>query len=265
MDEKFWNEEVERLSRTGPGLQTVIQEILAGRLPFRVTGLQGSAPAYFLHQTWTRVRRPMLVVCADPEEAQNLFKDLLFFAGRDPEEIQFFLPSPILYFPVYETPDFREYVPQSDTVAQRLACLYSLLTRPGPVLLITSIQALHSAVMPRELLSSQVDYLVRKEETAREDLLAQLSPVGLFKDPAGRRGRGHECPRRDPGYIPSSPQPSGPDRIFRGPGRFHSGIQSCHPAVGPGPGGVGPSAGQRNHLGPGKNAPGRRKAEAGLK
>jgi transcription-repair coupling factor (superfamily II helicase) len=127
----------------------VIQEILAGRLPLRVTGLQGSAPTYFLYQTWTRVRRTMLVVCADPEEAQNLFQDLLFFAGRDPEEIQFLFPSPILYFPVYETPDFREYVPQSDTVAQRLACLYSLLTRPGPVLLITSIQALHTAVMPR--------------------------------------------------------------------------------------------------------------------
>jgi transcription-repair coupling factor (superfamily II helicase) len=183
MDEKFWNEEVERLSRTGPGLQTVIQEILAGRLPFRVTGLQGSAPAYFLHQTWTRVRRPMLVVCPDPEEAQNLFKDLLFFAGRDPEEIQFFLPSPILYFPVYEIPDFREYVPQSETVAQRLACLYSLLTRPGPALLITSVQALHSAVMPRELLSSQVDYLVRKEETAREDLLAQLVRWGYLRTP----------------------------------------------------------------------------------
>ncbi|MBI4768319.1 MAG: transcription-repair coupling factor [Deltaproteobacteria bacterium] len=181
MDEKFWNEEVERLSRSGPGLQTVIQEIQAGRLPFRVTGLQGSAPAYFLHQTWTQVRRPMLVVCADPEEAQNLFKDLLFFAGRDPEEIQFVLPSPILYFPVYETPDFREYVPQSETVAQRMACLYSLITRPGPVLLVTSIQALHSAVIPRNLLSSQVDYLVRKEETAREDLLSQLGRWGYLR------------------------------------------------------------------------------------
>jgi transcription-repair coupling factor (superfamily II helicase) len=183
MDDKFWNEEVERLSRTGPGLQTVIQEILAGRLPLRVTGLQGSASAYFLYQTWTRVRRTTLVVCADPEEAQNLFQDLLFFAGRDPEEIQFLLPSPILYFPVYETPDFREYVPQLDTVAQRLACLYSLLTRSGPVLLITSIQALHTAVMPREFLSSQVDYLVRKEETPREDLLAQLSRWGYLRSP----------------------------------------------------------------------------------
>jgi Transcription-repair coupling factor (superfamily II helicase) len=183
MDDKFWNEEVERLSRSGAGLQALIQEIQANRLPLRVTGLQGSAPAYFLHQTWTRVRRPLLVVCAGPEEAQSLFKDLLFFVQRDPEETQFFFPSPILYFPVYETLDFREYVPQSDIVAQRLACLYSLLTRPGPVLLITSIQALHSAVIPRELLSQQVDYLVRKEETARDDLLSQLTRWGYSRVP----------------------------------------------------------------------------------
>lgn len=183
MDDKFWNEEVERLSRSGVSFQTVIQEIQANRLPFRVTGLQGSASAYFLQQSWARVRRTLLVVCAGPEEAQNLYKDLLFFAQRDPEENQFLFPSPILYFPFYETLDFREYVPQSDTVALRLSCLYSLLTRPGPVLLITSIQALHSAVIPRELLSQQVDYLVRKEETAREDLLSQLTRWGYLRTP----------------------------------------------------------------------------------
>lgn len=123
----------------------------------------------------------MMVVCADPESAQRLFQDLLFFAQRDPEENQFFFPSPILYFPVYETADFREYVPQSDTVAQRIACLYSLLTRPGPVLLITSIQALNSAVIPRELLARGVEYLARKEETVRDDLLLKLARWGYLR------------------------------------------------------------------------------------
>ncbi len=183
MNEKFWNEEVERLSRPDAGLKTVIQEIQSGRLPFRVAGLQGSAPAYFLFQSWVRTRRPMLIVCADQKEAQTLYQDLSFFAQRDPDETAFFLPDPILFFPAYEKPDFREYSPQSDTAAQRLACLYSLLTRPGPVLLITSIQALDSAVIPRKHLSKEVDYLARREETSREDLLLGLTRWGYLRTP----------------------------------------------------------------------------------
>lgn len=181
MDEKFWDEEVERLSRSGAGLKTVIREIQTGGLPFRVSGLQGSSPAYFLFQAWIRSRRPLVVVCAEQKEAQTLVQDLGFFAQRDPEETQFFRPDPILLFPAYEKPDFREYVPQSDTVAQRLACLYALLTRPGPVLLVTSIQALNAAVIPRNLLSQEVDYLARREETVREDLLLQLARWGYLR------------------------------------------------------------------------------------
>ncbi|MBA4392968.1 MAG: hypothetical protein C0407_05395, partial [Desulfobacca sp.] len=183
MDDKFWNEEVERLSRPEPGLNTVIQEIQTGRLPFRVTGLQGSAPAYFLYQAWTRTRLPMVAVCADQKEAQTLVQDLVFFAQRDPEDHPFFRADPILFFPAYEKPDFREYVPQSDTGAQRLACLYALLTRPGPILLVTSLQALNSAVLPRQLLSQEVDYLVKWEETAREALLLQLARWGYLRNP----------------------------------------------------------------------------------
>ncbi|MEW6186670.1 MAG: transcription-repair coupling factor [Thermodesulfobacteriota bacterium] len=182
MDEKFWNEEVERLSRTEEGLHVVIKEIQVGHLPFRIKGLEGSAPAFFLHQTWTRVGRPILAVCAGTEEARILYQDLLFFSGQDPEKNPYFSPAPILYFPLYEFSDFREYVPQREITAQRLACLYALLTRPGPVLLVTSIPALFSAVIPRTLLSGEVDYLARKEETTRDELLLQLARWGYVRN-----------------------------------------------------------------------------------
>lgn len=183
MDEKFWNEEVERLSRPSAGIQSLLQEIQAGHFPFRVTGLPGSASAYFLYQAWNRLRRSLLVTCAEPEEAQRLFEDLLFFAGRDPEDPQYLRPDPILLFPAYEKPDFREYVPQSDTVAQRLSCLYALLTRPGPVVLISCLQAIRSGVIPRKTLAQEVDYLARGEETKRDDLLNQLTRWGYLRTP----------------------------------------------------------------------------------
>jgi transcription-repair coupling factor (superfamily II helicase) len=183
MDEKFWNEEIERLSRTEEGLQAVIREIQIGHLPFRIKGLNGSAPAFFLHQTWTQVGRPVLAVCAGAEEARILYQDLLFFARQDPEKNPYFSSAPLLFFPMYEFTDFREYVPQTEITAQRLACLYALLTRPGPALLVTSIPALFSAVIPRSLLSGQVDYLVRKEETMRDELLLQLTRWGYLRNP----------------------------------------------------------------------------------
>jgi transcription-repair coupling factor (superfamily II helicase) len=125
----------------------------------------------------------MAVICADPQEAQTLVQDLNFFAQRDPEELPFFENDPILFFAAYEKPDFREYVPQSDVVAQRLACLYSLLTRPGPVLLVSSLQALLSPIIPRQTFSKEVDYLIKREETNREALLLQLSRWGYLRSP----------------------------------------------------------------------------------
>jgi transcription-repair coupling factor (superfamily II helicase) len=183
MDERFWNEEIERLSRPDDTLKTVVQEIQADRFPLRVRGLPAASAAYFIYQAWTRVRRSVLVTCAGLEEAQRLYEDLLLFAQRGPEETQYLRPDPILLFPAYEKSDFREYLPQSDTTVQRLSCLYSLLTRPGPVLVIACLQALQDGVIPRKLLSQEVDYLARGEETGREDLLRQLIRWGYSRTP----------------------------------------------------------------------------------
>ncbi len=124
-----------------------------------------------------------MVVCPDTEQAQRFYHDLLFFAQREEEENPFLRADPILYFPAYEERHFREYVPQSDVSAQRIACLYALLTRPGAVLLVTSLPALIAPVIPKGVLSGNVDYLARGEELEREKLLSALTRWGYFPTP----------------------------------------------------------------------------------
>ena len=70
-----------------------------------------------------------------------------------------------------------------DVSAQRIACLYSLLTRPGAVLLVTSLAALIAPVIPKGVLSGNVDYLARGEELEREKLLSALTRWGYFPTP----------------------------------------------------------------------------------
>jgi len=187
MEDKFWEEEIERLSRKGSDLASVLAEIQAGRFPFRLSGLEGSAAAFFLQQVWSRMGRPLVVVLSTADEARRLFRDLLFFADRGAEENPYFSSRPLLYFPSYEPSDFREYIPQGDVTAGRLACLYTLLTRPGPALLVTTLQALVSAVIPKERLAQEAEYLVRHEESSREDLLARLERWGYQRSPLVER------------------------------------------------------------------------------
>jgi len=99
MEDKFWEEEIERLSRKGSDLASVLAEIQAGRFPFRLSGLEGSAAAFFLQQVWSRMGRPLVVVLSTADEARRLFRDLLFFSDRGAEENPYFSSRPLLYFP----------------------------------------------------------------------------------------------------------------------------------------------------------------------
>lgn len=187
MDDKFQEKEIERISRPTTGLDFVFREISSGRLPFRISGLEGAAASFFIEQAWSRLGRPLIVITSSADEARRLFRDLLFFTGQDPQRNPDEATGPVLYFPPYEASDFREYISQSDITARRLSCLYALLTHPGPVLLVTTLEALLSAVVPKKLLSAEVEYLVRGEECDRDELLHRLERWGYLRSPLVER------------------------------------------------------------------------------
>ena len=125
----------------------------------------------------------MMVVCPDARSASSFYQDLLFFTQHQLLEGAHLLSDAPILFPAYEKADFREFVPQTDLAALRLGCLYALLTHPGQALGVTSLEALLSPVIPKEVLSENVDYLARGEEADREKVLAQLVSWGYAATP----------------------------------------------------------------------------------
>ena len=183
MNETFWQDEVARLSQAGDALEMLIQAIRGGQLPARLRGLQGSAGPYATAQIRSGSQRPVMVICPDARSASSFHQDLLFFTQRQLQEGAHLLSDAPILFPAYEKADFREFVPQTDLAAQRLGCLYALLTHPGQALGVTSLEALLSPVIPKEVLSENVDYLARGEEADREKVLAQLVSWGYAATP----------------------------------------------------------------------------------
>src|ERR1039457_1007920 len=80
---------------------------------YRVTlaGLTGSAPAYLLSRLLTEIKHPFLVITKDPETAEELWRELRFYAGENTE---------VLYFPAWETSPFEEASPHPDITGRRL-------------------------------------------------------------------------------------------------------------------------------------------------
>jgi transcription-repair coupling factor (superfamily II helicase) len=144
---------------------------------------------------WADLRRPVVVVCPDAVQARTVFRDLRFFTQREKEDVPALQSKPLVLFPPYDPADFREFVPQTDLTALRLASLYALLTHPETSLCVASLTALTGPVIPRSVLSESVDYLARGEEADREKLLAQLAvwgynPTPLVEEPGDFSVRG---------------------------------------------------------------------------
>jgi transcription-repair coupling factor (superfamily II helicase) len=195
MDEPFWQDETSRLSGPAVSPPQLLADLRAHRLPGIIRGLPGSAAAYVIAELWADLRRPLVVVCPDSGQARTFYRDLLFFAQRENEDVAALQPNPLIPFPPYDQADFREFVPQTDLAALRLSSLYALLTHPETSLCVTSLAALTSPVIPRAVLSENVDYLARGEEADRERLLAQLlawgyNPAPLVEEPGDFSVRG---------------------------------------------------------------------------
>jgi transcription-repair coupling factor (superfamily II helicase) len=195
MDETFWQEEVTRLSGTAGTPRRLLDDLRSGRLPGTIRGLQGPAGAYLIAELWSGLHRPLVCVCPDSAQARTVYRDLLFFTQREREDVPALQPNPLVPFPAYDQADFREFVPQTDLAASRLASLYALLTHPDTFLCVASLASLTGPAIPRAVLSENVDYLARGEETDRQKLLAQLvlwgyNPTPLVEEPGDFSIRG---------------------------------------------------------------------------
>jgi len=138
-----------------------------------VAGLQGSAPAYLLSRLIPGLSAPLLIVTADQEGADELCRELRYFAAR---------PEEILPFPSWDVTPFEAASPHPDIVGERLNALLRLLDGRARALVVPLASALQR-VLPRAVLGEVCQYLVTGEELERETLVGKLVKLGYAHVP----------------------------------------------------------------------------------
>ena len=146
----------------------------------RVQGVQGGARAFVLSLIAERLRQPIVIVAAGASEAENLFDDLNFFLGADPDAS--LLHSRLHLFPSWEVLPFENLSPHPDNIAGRLEGLYKLVEESAPILVATPA-ALMQRVIPRESLKRAYLYLVAGQDLSRDALLEHLVRWGFQNVP----------------------------------------------------------------------------------
>jgi transcription-repair coupling factor (superfamily II helicase) len=144
-----------------------------------LAGLKGSAPAYLLARLLTEVDGTFLIVTADSESAEEIYRELCFYAGN---------PETILFFPPWDSSPFEQASPHPEITGRRLNALFRL-TDGKVKALVAPIAAIAQKVLPKKALGEVSQYLMAGEETPREELLATLVRLGycsapLVEDPA---------------------------------------------------------------------------------
>jgi transcription-repair coupling factor (superfamily II helicase) len=138
-----------------------------------LAGLTGSAPAYLLSRLLTEIKHPFLVITKDPESAEELWRELRFFAGEATE---------VFYFPAWETAPFEQASPHPDITGRRLYALFQLMGGKARAV-VAPLSAVMQKVLPRQVLGDVSQYLVAGEEVEREALLAKLIRLGYANVP----------------------------------------------------------------------------------
>ena len=144
-----------------------------------VIGIAGSALAFMISQLLTEIARPFLIILPDSEEEGKFYKDLNFLLSNQnnrhsPDHRRLFL------FPSYGISPLTGLSPPKELISQRIEALYSLSTSPNPVV-VTSLPALMTRLLPKKTLLSSVDYIAVNEEVDRDNMIKKLLTFGYFR------------------------------------------------------------------------------------
>jgi transcription-repair coupling factor (superfamily II helicase) len=153
-------------------LKDVTAQLLPEGAIVSVAGLKGSAPAYLISRLMEG-SAPLLIVTPDQESADELCRELRYFAAR---------PEEVLPFPSWDVTPFESASPHPDLVGERLNALLRLMDGRARALVVPLASALQR-VLPRATLGEVCQYLVSGEELEREILVGKLVKLGYAHVP----------------------------------------------------------------------------------
>lgn len=132
-----------------------------------ICGLRGGSSALFLARVVADLNRSICSVLPAEDQLEVLARDLTLFTGVE-----------VLIYPSFEIPPYTPLSPDPATVGLRLATLHRLLNLSGPCIILTSTEALLRRIIPKTVLGSRSELVIRGEELDRDQLIQSLAESG---------------------------------------------------------------------------------------
>src|SRR6185295_1960643 len=156
---------------------TLARAIAAAPQPdrWRVQGLAGGAPAYFVTRFLADAPRPSLILAPNATEAERLVTDLRFFLGEDDDAPPF--SRRVHHLTSWDVVPFEDISPPPEALAARIEGLYHLRHGKNPVVVTTPEAVLQRVPLPSAF-ADRYWYLVEGDELDTEVMAARLDAWG---------------------------------------------------------------------------------------
>lgn len=142
-----------------------------GQSPVGVTGVADSVRSHLAYCTCMRLKKRAIVVAADETHAKAIFEDMSFF-----------FPGEVLYFPERDLMFYDIEAAANDVKKQRLEVIDALCGERGKYCIVTTIGALLSATVPREVYEKKTLTLAEGDEIELDELCALMTDLGYCRE-----------------------------------------------------------------------------------
>ena len=185
-------------------LKTLRELMESGAPEIFLSGMKGSAAAFFLSLLFQELQKNFLIITASHDEALELYDEIAFFRGRE-GSAGWYDAQDILVFPPLETHPYEHLATHPEVSGQRVWTLYQLCRRERPALVITCMEGLLQKTLPRHFLLSACQRARVNDDLDRELLVRGLvecgyTRVSLVEDRGDMSIRGDVMDIFPPGY-----------------------------------------------------------------
>ena len=158
-----------------------LRELIESKEPeIFLSGLKGSAAAFFLSLLFQELQKTFLVITSSHDEALDLYDEIAFFRGREADAGNYDAQD-MLVFPPLETHPYEHLATHPDVSGQRVWTLYQLCRREKPALVITCMEGLLQKTLPRNILLRACQRIRVNDDLDREPLSRGLIECGYTR------------------------------------------------------------------------------------
>ena len=139
-----------------------------------ISELHGSAKAFFLYSLQRTLQRPLLIISANPENAEILWRDLAFFSGPGAHaEGTFQATDPAIQYPAWDVLPAEFLSPSPEISIERLRALEQLRAETARFV-VAPLEAALQRTFPREIYEKAVFTFDAGQEISRGSVMEHL-------------------------------------------------------------------------------------------